>query len=251
MREFFVTASASQIVITGILFFGGIYLLFGVTNWLLTRYVLPWLRIGSMLDPRPLNVGQLQRELGLSFVSVIIFGTGLLLPWGLLQLGWAQLAVDPSLGQIGLEILVLVLWNEIHFYINHRLLHTRWLKQFHLPHHRSIVTTPWSTYSFHPIEAMMLGNVIIWPMLFHDFSIAALIALPLLSLLFNSVGHSNYDFNRHEGLWRGASRRHHLHHACFNGNFGFMLPFMDQLLDTRLPADAAATQIAKWQARHQ
>ena len=90
----------------------------------------------------------------------------------------------------------------------------------------------------------MLGNVILLPMLVHDFSVYALFSLPLLSLLFNSIGHSNYDWGaREHSLLHKASRRHHLHHACFHGNFGFMLPFMDQALKTTLPMDASDKQI--------
>jgi lathosterol oxidase len=250
MRDFFLTTSAWQMIIAGWIFFAAIYVIFGSVNWLLTRYILPGLGIGRTLDPRPLAKGQLQRELGLSSLSILIFGAGMIFPWGILQLGWANLAVDPTTLQIALEIIALLIWNEVHFYINHRLLHTAWLRGLHLPHHRSVVTTPWSTYSFHPVEAAMLGNVILWPMLVHDFSAIALLSLPLLSLVFNNIGHSNYDFRPHgKGLWREASRRHHLHHACFNGNFGFMFPFMDHLLKTSLPADAAEPQLTKWQAR--
>ena len=82
----------------------------------------------------------------------------------------------------------------MHFWVNHRLLHTRPLRRFHLPHHRSVVTTPFSTYSFHPIEALMLGNVIMLPMMLHDFSFWSLASVPLFSLFFNRIGHANYDF---------------------------------------------------------
>ncbi len=248
MRDFFLTATAWQIVLVGTLFFASIYLIYGGLSWLLTQHLLPAAGLGKKIDPRPTAQGQWQREAGLSFLSIMIFGVGLLIPWGLLQTGWAGLAADPSRLQIIFEIILLLAWNEVHFYINHRLLHTPWLRRFHLPHHRSIVTTPWSTYSFHPVEAMLLGNVIVWPMLIHDFSIIALVSLPLLSLLFNSIGHSNYDFcPRGTSFWYKASRRHHLHHACFNGNYGFMFPFMDRLSGTSLPDDAALPQITKWQ----
>jgi Delta7-sterol 5-desaturase len=247
MREFILNCSATEIMIAGLVFFGGIYFVFGCTNWLLTRQLLPALGIGKQLDPRPLAAGQIRRELEGSAMSIVIFGLGMIFPWGLLQLGWAKLAIDPSLGQTLVEILVLVVWNEIHFYLNHRLLHTRWLRQFHLPHHRSVVTTPWSAYNFHPVEAIMLGNVILLPMVLHDFSVYALFSVPLFSLLFNTIGHSNYDFNpRAPRVIFNGARRHHLHHACFHGNYGFMFPFMDWLFCTDLPRNAAEKQLRQW-----
>jgi sterol desaturase/sphingolipid hydroxylase (fatty acid hydroxylase superfamily) len=211
---------------------------------------LPYFQLGKILDPRPLATGQLQRELSLSALSIFIFGAGMVFPWGVVQLGWANLALSPSTLQILIEIGGLILWNEVHFYINHRLLHTPWLRRFHLPHHRSIVTTPWATYSFHPVEAMLLGNVILLPMLVHDFSVIALMSLPIISLIFNNLGHANYDFSPNsQSIFHGASRRHHLHHACFNGNYGFVLPYIDRWLNTALAADAANAQLSKWRDR--
>ncbi len=240
------------VMVFGIVFFMALYLGFAALFLLLSRRVLPALNYGGILDPRPLASGQIRRELGLSLVSILIFGSGLVLPWALLKSGWAQLANHPSLGQIILEVVALILWNEVHFYLNHRLLHTGWFKRFHLPHHRSVVTTPWSTYAFHPLEAMLLGNVIIWPMLVHDFSLIALFSLPVISLLFNSIGHANYDFLpdfAKDRWWLNGARRHHLHHACYHGNFGFMLPFMDRWLNTELPIDAADQRLAAHTAK--
>ncbi len=223
-------------MLAGLFFFTLSYFLVGAINLLLACKILPALHIGKTLDLRPLANGQVKREIQLSIVTLIIFGAGVIFPWGLLQLGWARLASAPSITQVSLEILVLILWNEVHFYISHRLLHMPFLRRFHVPHHNSIVPTPWTVYSFHPVEALMLGSVLMLPMLLHDFSVHALVFLPLFSLLINSLGHANYDVNPASRffLYQGM-RRHQLHHACFNGNYGFMLPFMDKLCKTALP----------------
>ncbi|SPU50817.1 sterol desaturase family protein [Bordetella trematum] len=251
MTEAFMALTAWQVMLAGLLFFGGIYLLFGGLTWLLTRHLLPALGIGRQLDPRPVTPAQWQREFRLSGLSVLLFGTGMIFPWGLLQLGWAHL--DPQAGawQITIEIALLMVWNDIHFWVNHRLLHTRWLRRFHVPHHRSVVTTPFATYSFHPVEALMLGNVILLPMVLHTFSFWSLFAVPLFSLFFNCIGHANYDFwPKVSGAhWFAASRRHHLHHACYHGNYGFQFTFMDRLFGTRLPPDAADSVLAPQRRR--
>ena len=231
----------------GLVFFASIYLLFGGAGWILTRHILPRLGLGHTLDPRPLAPGQLGRELALSSLSILIFGCGMIFPWGLLQLGWAHLTPAASAQRIALEIFALLIWNDVHFWLNHRLLHTAWLRRFHVPHHRSTVTTPFSTYSFHPIEALMLGNVILLPMLVHDFSFWALFSVPLFSLFFNCIGHANYDFFSKVSYqhWFAASRRHHLHHACYHGNYGFQFTFMDRIFGTQLAANAAGAAIAR------
>ena len=66
MGQAFEALSAWQVMLAGLLFFGGIYLVFGAATWLLTRHVLPALGLGRPLDPRPLAPGQLRREFGKS-----------------------------------------------------------------------------------------------------------------------------------------------------------------------------------------
>ena len=248
MRELILESEWSHFAAWGCLFFATLYFGLGLINEFCIRWLMPTMHHGGQLDPRPLNSGQLRREIGLSIISILIFGIGSLIPWYLLKTGYAELALNCSWWQIMIEVIALIIWNEIHFYINHWLLHTRWLKRFHMPHHRSVVATPWSTYSFHPIEAMMLGNVMIPPMLLHDFNVWSLLMLPVFSIVFNNIGHSNYDFlpdAERDRWWLNAARRHHLHHACFHGNYGFMFPFMDRLFGTNLGPDAADTHIAR------
>ncbi|RZI65738.1 MAG: fatty acid hydroxylase family protein [Variovorax sp.] len=245
MGAAFQALSLPEVMLWGLAFFGCLYLGFGSITWWLTQRLLPALGIGRILDPRPVRPEQWRREFVQSGLSVLIFGLGMVFPWGLLQLGWARLAVDASGWQIAAEIAVLAIWNDVHFWINHRLLHSKGLRRFHGPHHRSVVTTPFSTYSFHPVEALMLGNVILWPMLLHDFSFWSLASVPVFSLFFNCIGHANYDFVTGVSYshWFAASRRHHLHHAAHAGNYGFQFTFMDRLFGTRLAADAADVQL--------
>lgn len=47
--------------------------------------------------------------------------------------------------------------NDGWFYATHRLLHSPWLfKHVHSVHHRSIDVNPFSVYSFHPLEGVLL-----------------------------------------------------------------------------------------------
>ena len=235
----FTQLNAWQVMALGLVFFGGIYLLGGLLMAALTA-ALARAGIGRPLDTRPLKPDQLKREWRQSFHSILIFGIGMIVPWGLLQLGWARLEPDAGPWRIAIEIVVLLIWNDVHFWINHRLLHTRRLVRYHGDHHRSVVTTPWSTYSFHPIEALMLGNIILLPMLVHDFYFWSLASVPVLSLILNLIGHSNYDFFPRVSDTHplAASRRHHLHHARPAGNYGFALAFMDQIMRTRVTDSA-------------
>jgi Delta7-sterol 5-desaturase len=237
MRDFILSSNAIEIMLSGLVFFFCMYFLFCLFNIALSSWVFPAFKKGKVLDARTVNKKQLQREIGLSLITVSIFGLGVIFPWGLLQLGWAYLAENPSWLQISIEIVVLFFWNELHFYINHRLLHTPWLRRFHKAHHQSMTTTPWTTYSFHPVESMMLGGVLILPMLVHDFSVEALFSVPVFSFVINQIGHANYDWFPESRffLFHGA-RRHQQHHEKIHGNFGFALGWFDRWLKTGLPS---------------
>jgi sterol desaturase/sphingolipid hydroxylase (fatty acid hydroxylase superfamily) len=118
-------------------------------------------------------------------------------------------------------------------------LHTRWLfRHVHFIHHRSRVPTPFATYSFHPVEAAMLGSVMVTLQLFYDLSFWAALTYPLVSLLMNALGHLNSSLL--PGRWWSAPLRaaehHSLHHRKVNGNFGFQSAALDLLLRTELPA---------------
>lgn len=241
MGEWFTGLSAWQVAAFGVAWFVLLYFGSALLTTLLTRHLMPALGVGRILDPRQLRPGQLAREIREACVSILVFGIGLIVPWGMFRLGWAQFETDPSAWRIAVEIGVLFLWNELHFYVCHRLLHTPLLRRFHVDHHRSHVPTPFSTYAFHPVEALMLGSVPLIPMLLHDFSFQALATLPVMSILLNNLGHANYEFSRSAPARGalGASRRHQQHHARYHGNYGFLLPWFDRWLGTEIPADAA------------
>jgi Delta7-sterol 5-desaturase len=199
---------------------------------------------GRLLDPRALPAGQAARERRQSAVSIVIFGVGLLLPWAIVVHGWAGVHPSNPPLRVALELLALLVWNDIHFYAIHRTLHhPKLLRAVHAAHHQSVVTTPWSTYAFHPVEALLLGSVLLPPMLAWRFTPVALALLPILSLTYNVIGHSNFSALPRRWRWLSNAHDHHLHHACHRGNYGFLFTFMDRLLGTQLPHDAAKAVI--------
>lgn len=233
----------------GVAYFAAIYLLAGCAAEAVRQALVRSGR-GRWLDPRPVPPGQRAREWRQSALSILIFGVGLLLPWQVLVLGWATLYPGNPPLRVLAELALLLVWNDIHFYAVHRTLHQPWLlRAVHMAHHRSVVTTPWSTYAFHPVEALLLGSVAIPPMLVWHFTPLALALLPVLSLTYNVVGHSNCRALPRGWRWLSNSQDHHLHHACHRGNYGFLFTFMDRWLGTQLPEDAADAVIRAGLAR--
>jgi Delta7-sterol 5-desaturase len=216
---------------------GFLLLYFGAATvtWLLTRGLFPALGIGAIVDKRTLRDGQIGREIVRSLISVMVFGV-----YGLVTfLAWrnslVQIELHPSWYKVVGDVALLLAWNEVHFYFMHRLLHTRWLyRHVHRIHHESVVPTPFSTYSFHWLEAVLLGSVMILPMLFFKFSVVALLVLPVMSIAFNSIGHCNYNVFASHPSMHSASLEHSQHHLRVSGNYGFYLPFLDTLARTTL-----------------
>jgi Delta7-sterol 5-desaturase len=242
-------AGAGAVALGGVAYFAAIYL---AAAWIAcgVRAVLLARGRARVLDARRVPAGQVAREQRQSAVSILIFGVGLVVPWAMLVNGWATLhPANPPL-RVVLELLALLVWNDVHFYAAHRALHhPRLLHAVHAAHHQSVVTTPWSTYAFHPLEAALLGSVLLPPMLAWPFTPIALALLPVLSLTYNVIGHANFSALPRRWRWLSNAHDHHLHHACHRGNYGFLFTFMDRAFGTQLPHDAAQAVIAAGLAR--
>ncbi len=238
-----------HVVVGGVLYFAAIYLVaalvtLGVCRALAARH------LGRVLDRRAVPPEQRRREWLQSASSIVIFGVGLLLPWWMVVAGWARVTVDAPWWRVVMELLALLVWNDMHFYAVHRTLHhPKLLHRVHAAHHRSVVTTPWSTYAFHPVEAMLLGSVLMPAMLVWPFALTTLMLLPVMSLTYNVVGHSNFRALPKRWRWLSNAQDHHLHHACHRGNYGFLFTFMDRLLGTQLDHRAADAVISAGLAR--
>ena len=175
---------------------------------------------------------QIWFEIRHSLMSIIIFGGyGLLLVFCYRQ-GWIRILSDGGIW-IGIDLIIFIIWNEIHFYLGHKLMHTKYFLPIHRVHHQSVVVTPFSTYSFHPLESLIFGSVIILPMLVYDFQLWTLILFPVYSLFFNALGHSNARLKKKTILNKlEISQQHNDHHTKFHHNFGFVSEWMDRLFRT-------------------
>ncbi len=218
-------------------------LLFWATAYFFTIYTLfatlAWVLAGMVrrpINPRIVESSQIRRELLNSLRSILLFGVGTLIPWALIRLGVTGIDNGANILRISLECLALVLWNDLHFYVMHRLLHEK-LKKAHVAHHKSVVATPFASYSMSSTEALLLGSVMPLAMLVHGFSWQALLFLPVWSILVNTLSHSNCDLfpstNEHSLL--GFIRHHQSHHTHYHGNYGFFFGHLDRWLGTAHP----------------
>jgi sterol desaturase/sphingolipid hydroxylase (fatty acid hydroxylase superfamily) len=202
-------------------------------------------RKGKLQSAMPRGA-QIRREIAYSTLTVLVFGlvNGAIFAYGIAphtqlyfdiaQYGW---------GYFWLSIPLTILVHDAYFYWTHRLMHTRALfRTFHGVHHLSRNPTPWTAYSFHPLESVLqaLGLVlIIFILPLHPL---ALLIFHTISTAINVYGHLGYelyprDWAQHRlGRWINTSVAHNVHHEKARHNFGFYFLFWDRWMGTLDPS---------------
>jgi len=136
-----------------------------------------------------------------------------------------------------LTVVIMFVAQDLSFYLIHRLLHKPWLfKKIHYVHHISKNPTALGSYSFHPIEAISMSFFFIILVMIIPINLKTAGVYFLFSHIYNSYGHSGYDFKfKKDGFfdkWISHSTRHHMHHKNNRGNFGLYTTVWDRLFKT-------------------
>lgn len=182
------------------------------------------------IESREISNKQLKFEIKHSIKSILIFGLSALPIIYLVRIEVIQLLPNTWINVL-VGLIVLTLWNEVHFYVVHRIMHLKFMmKHVHYIHHRSTVPTVYSVYSFHWVEASLLSTIPLTIVPFIPFSIVAVFLYPLVSILFNFAGHCNYRFGDGKGdSWLLFGTTHNEHHSKGRRNYGFVFNFLDKL----------------------
>lgn len=138
-------------------------------------------------------------------------------------------------------LLLFLVFNDLWFYCWHRLLHRPTLfRHVHAVHHKSVDVNPFSVYSFHPIEALILGSAVIPFVLLVPMYLPVLAVAQVIGLANNVMSHLGYEFLPR---WYGrippfsfmnTATFHNLHHTELRGNYGLLFRFWDRLFGTEL-----------------
>ena len=133
-----------------------------------------------------------------------------------------------------LLFLLITMWESLHFYVVHRLLHWRPLYRIaHSVHHRNINTGPWSGISMHPIEHLLYFSAILIHFIIPSHPIHFIFHLQQTGLR-AIQGHSGYDQlvinNKNKAALPHASYFHYLHHKYFECNYGEVTIPLDKWL---------------------
>ena len=200
-----------------------------------------------ILDTSPFKKKQLLKEIYWSALSGFIFtffGVGMFFLWyfGLTAI---YTAIDTyPLWYLPLSIFFALFIQDTYYYWLHRWMHLpKVYRYLHLVHHKSVHTSVFTSFSFHPTETVLQAlilPVIIMVLPLHVYAILFILVLMTLSAVINHAGVEVYP-NGKVGTWLtkwiiGASH-HDQHHRKFNSNFGLYFTFWDRWMGTESPVD--------------
>jgi sterol desaturase/sphingolipid hydroxylase (fatty acid hydroxylase superfamily) len=139
---------------------------------------------------------------------------------------------------VGLSLVI----HDTYFYWMHRLLHHKKLYLLaHLLHHQSVSPSPWAAYSFHFLESISEGLILVVLAFTLPMHYIAIILFNVIGLMINVYGHLGYEImprRFRNSVWfeiLNTSVHHNLHHSRFKGNYGLYLRIWDRLCSTEIP----------------
>lgn len=215
-----------------VLFAGGAWLVFW--KWFYPKWEA---RRISPEDPTP---GQIRREIGMSAVSMTIFLLPVMIGLYTARAGYSKLyfrADEYGWTWYALSYVALFFWHDTYFYWTHRLMH--WgpiYRLVHRVHHLSRHPTPFTAFSFHPLEALIEGLPVVALSFLVPLHVGATALFTLFSLAFNVYGHLGFRVWNHRGVakYLNSTEDHGAHHERFLGNYGLYTSLWDRAMGTRL-----------------
>ena len=187
----------------------------------------------------------LRKELIWSTLTSAIFaitGIFLLVLW---QQGYTKVYVDIReypWWNYPLSIFLFLLFHETYYYWLHRWMHNPSVfKIVHKAHHESITPSPWTAFSFHPLESLLQAVVLPLFLLVYPMHFTAIIFLLVLMTVSSFINHLNFEiypngFEKNRfGKWLIGATHHTLHHTRFTANFGLYFTFWDKWMNTESP----------------
>lgn len=217
-----------------ILFAGGAWLFI----WIIFRKKMQRFRIQENFP----EGAKIRMEIFWSMSTFIIFGGMAVFTGWCTRNGWTVLythKTDYPAWWFWLSIPAMLLLHDTWFYWTHRFMHLKSVFPLvHRIHHLSNNPSPWASFSFHPIEAVIEAGIV--PLI--AFTIpshpVAIIIFLLLMTIMNVMGHLGYEFfpsgftKRLFTRWSNTSTHHNMHHRLVKCNYGLYFNIWDRITGT-------------------
>lgn len=197
------------------------------------------------INQRPYKQAQFKKEIKWSMVTALLFAVAGAFTLVLWQKGFTKvyLAVgDFSLWWLPLSFSIAMLLHETYYYWLHRWMHhPKIFKVVHKIHHDSNITSPWTAFSFHPLEGLLQAlflPLLLFVLPMHLYVILLQLTIMTFSSVINHLDIEIYPkgFYKHiVGKWLIGATHHSLHHKQFKYNYGLYFTFWDKWKRTESP----------------
>lgn len=197
------------------------------------------------INQRDYKPDQFRKEVGWSMITAFIFAiTGALMAL-LWQKGYTKIYEDAyayPLWWLPVSLLIALLVHETYYYWLHRWMHHPSIfRVVHKVHHDSNITSPWTAFSFHPLEGALQALflpalLLVMPM--HLYVLIIHLTLMTFSSVINHLDIEVYPKGFHKnffGRWLIGATHHSLHHKQFKYNYGLYFTFWDKWKKTESP----------------
>jgi Delta7-sterol 5-desaturase len=185
------------------------------------------------------NASQNLRDIKWSVISSVIFALGGAVLIFLWRSGHTKIYFEiSSYGFIYffLSLPMLMIVHDMYFYWTHRILHLKpFFKRFHLVHHESKIPTAWTSFAFHPVEALIQALILPLMMIFIPVHGIVLLSFLVLMTLFGLLNHIGYEYYPKfmESKFRFITASHHqFHHLQAQKNYGLYFTWWDIWMGT-------------------
>lgn len=224
---------------------GSYFAVVGLTFALVWKWGEQRFRAARIQPKKRFNGQQLRHEIKHTLVTLAA-GTVSAAAMGVLYKGgYTKLSADGSAWgwpSIVLSFVGLLVFNDAWFYWWHRFLHRPTVfRLVHSVHHKSVDVNPFSSYSFHFVEAFILSAWVIPMMVLVPIYLPVFGVLQVVGLANNVMAHLGYEFLPRWYVrippfrWMTSATYHNLHHTRFHGNYGLMFRWWDRWLGTEVP----------------
>jgi sterol desaturase/sphingolipid hydroxylase (fatty acid hydroxylase superfamily) len=206
-----------------------------------------WFR--SKFEVRKINrknykKGQFKKEIKYSLISSLLFsiaGTITVILW---QKGYTKVYTSTYLygwWYLPLSLFIYMILQETYYYWLHRWMHKPVIfKVVHKIHHDSHIASPFTAFSFHPLEGLL--QAIFLPALLllipiHYVALILLLVIMTFSSVINHLDIEIYPKNSYTiwSKWVIGATHHSLHHKYFKYNYGLYFTFWDRIKRTESP----------------
>mgnify|MGYP003576895366 CR=1 FL=1 len=197
------------------------------------------------INARAYKPHQFRKEVTWSMITALLFavaGAILLVLW---QKGYTKVSLEVThypLWWLPVSLLLAMLLHETYYYWLHRWMHhPKVFKIVHKVHHDSNITSPWTAFSFHPLEGVLQALflpllLLVLPM--HLYVVILQLTIMTFSSVINHLDVEVYPKNFHKnifGKWLIGATHHSLHHKQFKYNYGLYFTFWDKWKKTESP----------------